>query len=1595
MDVPVSGFDPSADLAGSNGSMDITKVNLLDSDGCDTIFEENSNMIDGDNDVIIKNNDIVDNNNSKTVQCRPLVKVTHLSDDSDSDNDSSSEDEQTECKIPLSQPRQQSSLDQEVPDADRKPPQHSWSDSYSSVPVETIPLTTTSTNSCTSSSVKSTSEPSLVNGCNSEEQTSLSQELFGDFDDNLSHLSVSDSSSCCSQSSLGSVDDLADLLRSDTQLYNADDVLLKDSGAKSNTVNSGGDVTEVGANIEDTQLYADSDILQDNGTVVNGDAIEEGPNADDLVLDGIAGKNSEKDIETTIFVNLESQSTSEADNISAQTRDLGNESQEMPHLPCGGDQEEHSTTSFVSQAIVHHQKSDAIELGNRTPPVTISVSDTETSVVTAVCEGPTVFLPRIEVEAAPADTASEDSDCEMDVSFSTLFGDEFQAISPLPPSPFNSHICRCPSTPLSPLPPSPVKRQPLSPLPQTPHKDLKSISPLSPSPVSACPAAISPIPPTPISLNRAHHEISSVDSVSPEEVSRDNDTSPVQFDDAAPVNVHVPKPCSLSVSVHASSELISSNVSPIMISSTESPSPKKGKLRVSETSPFSPLTFVLPSSVEAASVFDNTLEIAPTNAVPSTTESNSSSPPRLSFTSAESVSCDCTPTTADSGTLSGTCTCKASPTSPTNLVHGSAKTATVPVFEAVPLTRSIEVAREAAVTMSSTDEEAISLSDGFKEEEKLNGDKPKGEDSHSNKPTEAVNGFEAEGKLNSDIIEDATSNVNVEELAGTTSLDKHVEEDNKRNSDGGRSTLSSQVIKTEENPGNLTSGSLGLDSSNTDQGTKSDELTMVTQTTRSTEHPNVKSEKKDNDDEFIELFGESDFDLLDDHKAVSDSTPLSSGGGCSTKSPVEEGEVEDSSDEEGEEAIKLIPPPIVKNNNQSLQMQISDLPLVLSQQKRTPTVSIQPHSHALCPQVPPPAINRTSIAINRSLQVANNPSTATTFDDLLNTFCPKTRSGKKAATATYNATAKTTLLHGSPEKPTPLARLLSAARSKPKRTNPATKPNAAAFIGVQSVSSANSGSSIASCDGKISPPAVSKGQKDDLSESRVGGKGKRNVPKRFERLVSTEEPASKRQKLENVASNDCQPSENGAEEEEDEAKEAGALNSPPEATSPRNLPGYQLRTRNVVKFQVWPSRKRSTSSSSGNSVSGGGEEQEQPTKKRKRRTSSVVCGSPEAKKKTVKLETDDASAIKKEEGVALIIESKLPSLSETISSNMTQEQISVHIDSQKASKPIHPHDDATVTDTDLSSSVPPVSISPLPMTTSILADSCHLDTASDAGDSDQPLMIGELESLLDGEVYEDDEVSLPSLPPQSQPSPLTINSRSSRSLKPHIRKTDSATGQEEDQTPASSPKTGPDAISSKQIQSFSEQKTKATLNTSTSTTQVHVPPLSSPHHQVGPISLPSASTQSVSVGYGQPQQTPLPEYKPHNSLMTNAPQSSKSAGPSSSSLVNLDNDDNDDIFSTSLPILEKSKAISQQLTTQTTTAAQRSGATCIGAEGTQHGGGHPGISLAQGALTLSMKSPLPLPHWLVSAMTRVQSKHEHCAASGAGLSKKKKRGNGE
>ena len=1603
----VSGFDPSIDLSMDAGS----KINLLHSgSSCETEIQEKSGT--GVDIIIVENDDIIGNADNKTIQSRAHVKITHLSDDSDTSED----DEQTDCKIPPPALKKQNGVDKWVPNNDGKITLRDQSDRSGSLEMTRLTITT----SCPLNGIKLNQESGLGDGSGLEGQTSLSQELFGDFDDNLSHLSVSDSSSCCSQSSLGSVDDLADLLRSDVQLDKKDDDNVQDNGDRSDVNN------------------------EDGGT------LREGANGDDIVVqDGVAGKDPEKKVERTLCINQGNESTClEDDGISAQTEDLNHEN--MPSPSCGSDdREELKLTNLAAQttsAAVDHQKSDTVQLRNQsqTPPVTIVISDVETSVsssllsaATTVCECPTVFLPKIEVEAAPADTASsEDSDCEMDVSFSTLFGDEFQAISPLPPSPFSSHVCRCPSTPLSPLPPSPVEREPLSPLPQTPHKDLKSISPLPPSPINAHPAAISPIPATPTSLNRAHHEVRSVDSISPEELRRDSDTSPVQFDDAAPINVHVPKPCSLSITIHASSESSNLNdviISPITIGRTDSPSPKKRKLRVSETSPFSPLTFILPSSVETSSVFDSTPTTVSSDVVPSASEASPSSPLVLRplSTSAEVVSFDRAPTTTRmaAGAVSGTCTstCKASPTSPTRPLPAPVEAVTVPVFEAVPLTKTVAVAAREAAVATSTDKsseltnvtvtvdskagEAILLPDGLKEKGRFD-DMPKGEADHSNKSVELVNGFKTEGKLGSGMTEDAISNsIDVGELAGRTMLQAAVADDQGK-PDEGRTKLSLQVVETEEeNPSNLTIDSFKLDSSNIHQGIRSDELMMVDQATRSTKLPNIKSEKRD-ESTVVELFGDSDepdFDLPDDNKLISDAAPLSDGD-CTSKSPVEEGEIEDS-DEEGEreeeEKLKLIPS--VKNgwnnNDQySPQQQVAGLPVVmLSQQKRIAETSLQSGFHATHLQIPPPAINRTSIATNRTnkrnLQGASNPMTATTFNDLLNTFCTKTRSGKRLAMS--KAVAKTKLVHGSSEKPTPLARLLSAARNKPKKkTNQATKTNAASFIGVQSVSSANPTNSLTGCSERVNSLTITEDQKDDgQRESRVGGQGKRSVVKRLEKVVSTEELACKRPKLECVVSSDCSLPEHGASNEEEEAREVGAQISPLEATSSQHLPGYQLRTRNVLKFQPWPKRKRRTSGACSGS-GGGREELEQPTRKKRKGTSGVTCGSPEAKKTTVKPEIDGGN-VKEEEHVTLV-SSKQSSLSlisnkdsstensflespslpsdDTLTENMSQEQTSKN---NQLPKPIKPHCEAAASDTVLSSSAPPTATSSQPTTTSILADSCHLDTSSDAGDSDQPLMIGDLESLLDGEEYENGDATSPllSLLPQSQQSSLSLDSQSVRSKKPHVRKTDSATGQEEDQTPANSPKTGSTDTISKQLQALSEQKASAT----SSSVCAQVPP--SFPNQIAPPSLATTCTANTStgVGYGQPQQTPLPEYKP-KSLTNTAPQSSKDVGLSSS----LTDIDDDDVFSTPLPLLEKSTKATQQLTTQSSSSATVTQPSVAG-----ECDGHPGISIAQQALTLCMKSPLPLPHWLVAAMTRVQSKHEHCSASGAGLSKKKKKGNGE
>ena len=1451
-----SEFDPSASLA-----LDETTVQL----DCSTI------------------DDVVDcgaTTSDKNDGSFPGIRVSHLSDDSDT------EDEEDGTRAAHS--REQSSTGQ---DASTK---------------------------CPMRDVQLSQKPNGDEGSKSEQKRNLTEELFGDFDDNLSHLSVSDSSSCCSESSLGSVDDLADLLCSDVQEKGT--IKLQDSK-----------VCSLNIDVSLGKGYKGEDLV---------------------VLEDTADKVLSNKPEIICCTDEGNEKTCTGEQASAKVDGFTDHCFILSSSPlsCESDQEELRTThtadvvTLDSGAVSHQQELSAIEgqshLCVSLTPTTVAAPDMGTgdsgTLSTALlCEDPSVILPNAEVEA---DTAScENSDCEMDVSFSTLFGDDFQAISPLPPSPLNSHVC-CFSTPLSPLP------HLLSPLPQTPHQDLVSVSPLLHSPIDAHQRTTSPLPPPPtppLSPNRAHRDVTSVDSELSGESCRGTDASPVQFDDAAPSDVHVPKPCCISISVDACSEGPNSTavVGPCAVGDSDVTSPKKRKLRLSETSPFSPpLACLLPTSAEAVPVFSAvpmTVAAAAT-AASETKPISSSSPPRLLPVSAE----------------------------------------VVPVFEAVPLTVSSATPAVDRGSVSTScdseiesfvfvdDLEAIENSDDQIKSTDLVSELKSGEESAGNVAESSTPAREL--AVRDDVTKSVLSvTVSDQEKSGdrVTNFALQISELKKPEDITKSAELVSEpaikeklddrgesIIMVGGDMAVLMSELEVVDSNkkltvpfneveNTDDATKSAELVR-------------ELEKTDEATESTELVRE--LEKTDELTCVSESAkaaPSSSNCDGSSKSPVEEGEISDSDEDENELPSK-------EKDEQTLKRspalpQVTDTSVVPSHRAKSNsdppaqqgalgqvTVHHQPPFPA---QISP---TRTSVVDGNSQAVGDSPKT--TFDELLNTFCSKT----KTKTRKRGKVAK--LLQSSPEKPAPLARLLSVARSKPKKHCQASKPQAAAFIGVQSTSNL---ASFPYTDHTGRNTAQTGTKSDQCVPREMGGQSK--VVKRLEKVISTEEtqpPANKRPKIQTVDDEVRVPSELKAPGETGRVADS---NSPLVATPFQSLPGYKLRSRNVEVSQWWP-RKRKTSSG----------EDEQPTKKKqKKKTGRPVHVGPKVDK-TAKSEPGSANLIKMAEdigalekqdilvGVSGLVPSEdsatehCPSSSSSSQTPLFENSNEVRtLDDEKPPSLELSHGTAATT-VPPSSAVPATSHFPQPAMTSILADSDCIDMSGDS-DSDQPLMIGDLESLLDSEIYESTEqFALPStLPPALPPSPRT--SRSVRP-KPLVRKTDSATGQEEDQTPTSSPKTGTDVIS-KHLLSLSEQKRVGTSNITSQQPSPSSPSLTTPA---------AAATTSAAVGYGQLQQAPLPKYSP---LSTS--QGSKD-GPSSS-LLNVDDDD---VFSTPLPLLDKSGSVHQSVQPGSSQGA--------------------GVSLAQQELTVCMQSPLPLPQWLVAAMTRVQSKHEHCAASGMGLSKKK-RGNGE
>ena len=186
----------------------------------------------------------------------------------------------------------------------------------------------------------------------------------------------------------------------------------------------------------------------------------------------------------------------------------------------------------------------------------------------------------------------------------------------------------------------------------------------------------------------------------------------------------------------------------------------------------------------------------------------------------------------------------------------------------------------------------------------------------------------------------------------------------------------------------------------------------------------------------------------------------------------------------------------------------------------------------------------------------------------------------------------------------------------------------------------------------------------------------------------------------------------------------------------------------------------------------------------------------------------------------------------------------------------------------------------------------------------------------------------PILPTSSTKSQISNGERSADSgVRPKrlVRQTDGATGQEEDQTPANSPKGFEDGP----VKKFScEEQSKP---------------------------LPSVA----SLGYGHPQISSPTILKGG----IDRPQNGHSSP-------------DNDVFSMPLPLVGKTVSSQQHLPNST------------------HMGraGPPSyvLSPAQQQLNVCMQCHLPLPEWLVSAMTKVQLMHQHCSASGRGVGKKKR-----
>ena len=1639
-------------------------------------------------DVIFKRNDVIvsDGKRTCTTECDkvslfalPDVRVTTLSDDSDSEEEDCAT---MPCVIPRSPPRGQIRSKQDAfINVDRKPLNIS-SDNNSperqlNMKLPTVNCTLQVGNDSSHQSNKVATMPVVKEGTMPEPERDLNAELFGDFDDNLS---VSDSSSCCSLSSLSSVDELADLLRSTSNLGDKD-VKQEESRTRNEVVDANNSCVLV----EEREEIAEDGVVVSDGEVGSADANA----AKNLVPDDhapfipVAGQDHACDVKESSM--LPGSGNGQLLTSSATSNDSA------AKLETGGPSD--------TKELDSHDTLDHLHLPE--PSLDATAMDVDTTSTAAhsdepLCNGPSLFLPKIKVEAVAADTASsDDSDCEMDVSFSTLFGDEFQIISPLPPSPFNPRIC-CVATPLSPLPPSPSKRELLSPLPQTPRQVLETISPLPPSPVNAHQSPLSPLssPHAPIpqshTLNGAHCGSTSADSAKSEAVCREDDVSPVQFDDAVPPNICAPKPCCLSISVDAASTegSCSDPIGPCTTGSAgATPSPRNRKLRLSEGSPFSPLTFVLPSPAETGSVFDP----SPANTTPS------------------SVS-DASRTTVISS-------------SATTEVPSPVEEA-IPVFEALPLSACGKLTSTSSSledgSLESTGEtfakknvKAVETTVEVKDKENVDNvivpsEQPVMEsvDNPSNStdvvvPTEHLVGESVlrkgvDSPSNSSEIVEAFERGVVQECEGDAGvLEDSAEggdstasaEDREKSYDGSTELPSQLVTSKDENksdtkytvkvqsadkvsavPADVVVKSEGIIEDNLstplgrEDGKEEDPLdgeiameehkgkieeSLSTPLGREdtkeeyTEHPldreMAKKEHKDGEvamevntggncssrSECTGVVDELEKVAVDvanngkdstvesaEYKAVDESVPLSSESGDHPRtSPVEEGEVSDSDEGAEEEGGLSVPSEervahLEEREERSTAMMDCDLlqppPNSNLQTKNISVNSSPPHplpfsNSSLMPlhQCRQQRSNesstnkqQSSLLLRRPLK-ADSSTNETTFDSLLDAFCssPKTRSRAKSKTVPTSNHAQ--------ESPNPLTRLRSSVRNNKKAIGQLQKSRAAEFIGLSSKSSvSNPLLSNTSCS--VSGTQVASHKLD--KRVCLAPDGKNKAGKRLDNdNVATQPPASKRIKLEDGSSSAGNRlfEEKPADLAETAAKatNVSTSTSPLEATAPQGLPGYKihLRSRVVnVSGDVWSPRKRRTSSSSCL-----GEESRHPMNKKKKRNrlSSPSRFVEEEESGSLKVYVDSVNTDKATKDGGLQAEDKLLDIKRVCLKGVEQSEdlatqctSNVSIPFAEMNETCSLRDDSRhllepqVKDKVDAVTLPPPSASlstgsPRQETTSILAESYDL-FGSDSADSDESLVIGDLDSLLD---REGDEIAHSSQPSSCN---LTLASNSVQ-RKPHVRKTDSATGQEEDQTPASSPKTGSDIIT-KQLSSLIEQKT---VVVSVSTVLTQPPPslsnVSAMSLPPAPRMLPSAHS-SVAVGYGQPQQAPLPKYTPPTSSTSPKkgikPSRLDGIGPSSCSAT--------DILHTPLPQFEKPGKIGQN------SLAQRELDKCVHEK--LGVGGQISIPLAQRELNVCMQSPLPLPQWLVAAMTRVQAKQEHCTASGMALGKKK-RGNGK